>query len=187
MSPKINVVLFEPEIPQNVGNIARTCLAVGGRLILVGRLGFFLDDRHLRRAGVGYIDRLEIVCYRDFDHFRQVECSPANAGASLKDASRIIPVSKRGKYLAWDFPFGKNDFLLFGSEGKGLPSEILQCYYENSVRLPMGGVAQDDDGSMEEPVRCLNLATSVGVIVYEALRRNRGFCLHQETACRPLF
>jgi tRNA (cytidine/uridine-2'-O-)-methyltransferase len=148
----INIVLVEPEIPQNTGNIARTCAAVGASLHLVKPLGFEIDDRKLKRAGLDYWDKLDITYYDDLDDFLYKN----------KDEAMFFFTTK-GKQAYTDVTYPGRVFIVFGKETKGLPEELLYANPEKCVRIPM-----------RDTLRSLNLSNSVAVAVYEALRQ-RGF------------
>ena len=145
----INVVLVEPEIPQNTGNIARTCAATGASLHIVRPMGFEIDDRKLKRAGLDYWDKLDITYYDNLDDF--FEKNP--------DAEFFCFTTKaRHCYTDVDYP--KKTFLMFGKETKGLPEELLYQNPDRCVRIPM-----------RDTLRSLNLSNSVAIAVYEVLRR----------------
>ena len=146
----LHVALWEPEIPPNTGNIARLCAATRAALHLVGRLGFRLDDRHLLRAGLDYWPHVNVRRHNSFE-----ELESALPGA------RIIPVSSKVERMYTAEQFRDGDCLLFGSESKGLPATVLERYTANAVTIPMPG----------GKVRSLNLATAVGIVLYEALRQ----------------
>jgi tRNA (cytidine/uridine-2'-O-)-methyltransferase len=146
----IDVALFEPEIPPNTGNIARLCVATGVPLHLIGRLGFRLDDRSLRRAGLDYWQ--EVVLHR---HARLADFEAALRGR------RVIPFSARAEALYTSVRYQAGDCLLFGSETRGLPEEFLKRQPHAAVTIPMPA----------GKVRSLNLATTVGIALYEALRQ----------------
>lgn len=146
----MNVVLVNPEIPQNTGNIARTCAATGSRLHLIKPLGFSLEDKYLKRAGLDYWNMLEYRVYEDFDELRQ-----AYPGAAMHFLSTKAP----GSYT--EVAYHKDDFLVFGCETKGLPESLLRRVYARCVRIPMMPGA-----------RSLNLSNSVAIVLYEALRTN---------------
>lgn len=150
---KINVVLVEPEIPQNTGNIARTCAATGGKLHLVYPLGFSIDEKHLKRAGLDYWDKLEIEEHDSFKQF--LEKYPP-------EKNNMFFVTTKGKQVYSDDIFSNLDevFVLFGKETKGLPEDILQKYIDKTIRIPM-----------KEHLRSLNLSNSVAIVVYEILRQ----------------
>ncbi|MBR2281236.1 MAG: tRNA (cytidine(34)-2'-O)-methyltransferase [Spirochaetales bacterium] len=150
---KINIVLFQPEIPQNTGNISRTCSATGSALHLVHPLGFSLDEKHLRRAGLDYWEGLEIHEYADNDAF-----------FSQHGSEKIFYFSQKGHQNYWDIDIvdgtGKEVWLAFGCESKGLDEDLLLANAQTCVRIPML------DGK-----RSLNLSNAVAVAVYEVLRR----------------
>ena len=148
----INIVLLEPEIPQNTGNIARTCAATGAALHLIRPLGFTIDDRKLKRAGLDYWDKLDITYYDGLDDFYA-----KNPGAVVYYYSTKAPRA----YTEIEYP--KSVFLMFGKETKGLPEELLEANLDHVVRIPM-----------RDSLRSLNLSNSVCVGVYEVLRQ-RGF------------
>ena len=148
----INIVLLEPEIPQNTGNIARTCAATGAALHLIRPLGFAIDDRKLKRAGLDYWDKLDITYYDGLDDFYA-----KNQGATVYYYSTKAPRA----YTEIAYP--ENVFLMFGKETKGLPEELLEANLDRVVRIPM-----------RDSLRSLNLSNSVCVGVYEVLRQ-RGF------------
>lgn len=148
--PLLNVVLVEPEIPPNTGNIGRLCLAVGARLHLVGPLGFSLDAKQLRRAGLDYWPSVDLRRWSSFEEL----CSAGDPGAKFW----FFTTTAERSY--WDVRYREGDYLVFGRETKGLPRGLLDENSENCVRIPMG-----DRG------RSLNLATSAGIGVYEALRQ----------------
>ncbi|RMG35430.1 MAG: tRNA (cytidine(34)-2'-O)-methyltransferase [Planctomycetota bacterium] len=148
--PTFHVVLYQPDIPQNTGNIGRTCVAVGAKLWLIRPLGFRLDDRLLRRAGMDYWPHLDWEAVDSWE-----ECRERIGG------SRIWRFTKTASRLFWDADFRWGDVLLFGSETRGLPQRILAERPEMNVKLPM-----------RPAVRSLNLASTVNTAVYEALRQN---------------
>jgi len=145
----INIVLFEPEIPQNTGNIARTCAAVGARLHLVEPMGFKIDDAKLKRAGLDYWHLLDINYYADTDEF-----FAKNSGADM------ILFSSFAAKLYTEADYSGEPFLVFGKETAGVPEEILKARLDSCVRIPM-----------RDGLRCLNLSNAVAVAVYEALRQ----------------
>ncbi len=145
----LNVVLVEPEIPQNTGNIARTCACVGARLHLVEPMGFRLTQKNLARAGCDYWDEVEIVrwaCVQDFFE------------AHGKDELHLFTGHVTRSYT--EVTYGSDAFLVFGRESKGLPEEIIEAYQDACVRIPM-----------REGLRSLNLSNSVAIGVYEAMRQ----------------
>ena len=145
-----HVALWEPEIPPNTGNIARLCTATGSRLHLIGRLGFRLDDKQLKRAGLDYWPAVDVIRHPNFAEFETVV-----------NGMRVWCVENPAEtpYTRADFRDG--DVLLFGSESKGLPADILARYAGRLISIPMPGGT----------VRSLNLATAVGIVLYEALRQ----------------
>lgn len=148
----INIVLVEPEIPQNTGNIARTCAATGASLHLVKPLGFEIDDRKLKRAGLDYWDKLDITYYENLDDFF----------AKNPDADFYCFTTK-ARHVYSDISYPKRVFLMFGKETKGLPEELLFSNPDRCVRIPM-----------RDTLRSLNLSNSAAIAVYEVFRQ-RGF------------
>ena len=148
----LNVVLFEPEIPQNTGNIARTCAATRTGLILIEPLGFQLADKYMKRAGLDYFSMVDIQVMPSFEALMEKYPNAQYHFASTKAPRSYTEVR-----------YGAEDFLVFGCETKGLPESLLQRVYDRCVRIPM-----------RPDARSLNLAKSVAIIVYEALRQ-QGF------------
>jgi len=148
----LNIVLVEPEIPQNTGNIARTCAATGARLHLIRPLGFSLADKYLKRAGLDYWNLMRYTVYDSLDEF-----FGKNPGALCRYAS-----TKAARSYC-DVRYGPDDFLVFGRESRGLDEALLAREYERCVRVPMRAEA-----------RSLNLSNSVAIVLYEALRQ-QGF------------
>ncbi|HEY3674438.1 MAG TPA: tRNA (cytidine(34)-2'-O)-methyltransferase [Candidatus Tumulicola sp.] len=146
----LHVALVEPEIPPNTGNVARLCAATGCALHLVEPLGFKIDDRELKRAGLDYWQHLRLAVHPSLDAFLE-------ATASL---SRWF-VSTRGREHYGEAAFNRGDVLIFGKETRGLPLELLERYPERTLRIPM----------REDSVRSLNLSTSAGIVTYAALQR----------------
>jgi len=146
----MNIVLHEPEIPENTGNIGRTCVATGSVLHLIKPLGFVIDDKHLKRAGLDYWPKLEYHIYENYEDFLA-----KNPGANIYYAT-----TKAHKTYT-DVSFGADDYIMFGKETAGIPEEILVDNEENSIRIPMVG-----------DIRSLNLGNSVAIVLYEALRQN---------------
>ncbi len=144
------IVLVEPEIPQNAGNISRTCAVTGSKLIFVRPLGFEITDKHLKRAGLDYWDFLDISYYDSLEEVMQ----------KYYNGSNFWFFSTKGKYIHSNAPFKDGDFLVFGKETKGLPEELLDKHYNECVRIPMMG-----------SLRSLNLSNSVAIGVYEGLRQ----------------
>ena len=151
---KINIVMVEPEIPQNTGNIARTCAAIGAKLHLVKPLGFDISEKAVKRAGLDYWDKLEIEIHESFVEFLN-KYKPEDNNmffASTKAQSCYSDVDYRGL---------DEVFILFGKETKGLPEDVLKKYIDKTIRIPM-----------LPTLRSLNLSNSVAIIVYEVLRQN---------------
>ena len=146
----MNIVLHEPEIPSNTGNIGRTCVATGTVLHLIKPLGFSLSERALKRAGLDYWKDLDVRVYEDFEDFLQ-----KNPGA------HVYMATTKGHKTYAEVAYAPDDFIMFGKETAGIPEEILVEHEEDCVRIPMLG-----------DTRSLNLANSVAVILYEALRQN---------------
>lgn len=150
----INVALVEPEIPPNTGNIARLCAATRTPLHIVGVAGFRLDERAVRRAGLDYWPEVSLQRHRDL----------ASLGAALPDA-RFVYLSTKAEKSYTDWQFGTDDCLVFGRETRGLPEDLLRANWDRCVRIPMPN----------PNVRSLNLATSVAIVLYEALRQTGAF------------
>ncbi len=153
---KLNIVMVEPEIPQNTGNIARTCAATGSKLHLVHPLGFSISDKYLKRAGLDYWDKLEIEEHESLNAFLE-KYKP--------EEHNMYFASTKSKKCYSDVDFSKMEevFVLFGKETKGLPEDLLKKYIDRAIRIPMIG-----------NLRSLNLSNSVAIIAYEILRQ-RGF------------
>ncbi len=149
----MHLVLYEPEIPPNTGNIARLCAATQTRLHLVEPLGFSLDDRYLRRAGLDYWPHVSIAVWSDWEAF---------AASAKAIRGRLVLTSSKTSMPYHEFAFEPGDFIVLGPETRGLPSEILSLS-PHCVRIPIWG-----------QVRSLNLATSAGILLYEALRQTGG-------------
>lgn len=148
----MHIVLLEPEIPQNAGNIARTCAVTDVVLHLIKPLGFSVEDKYLKRAGLDYWNLLDIRYYENFADFLE-----KNPNANLWMATT------KAKHVYTDVVYGENDYIMFGKESAGIPEEILLQYPEHSIRIPMS-----------EAARSLNLSNAVAIVVYEALRQ-QGF------------
>lgn len=151
---KLNIVLVEPEIPQNTGNIARTCAAIGAKLHLVYPLGFSISEKAVKRAGLDYWDKLEIEEHVSLDAFLN-KYSPDN--------SNMFFATTKGKHVYSEPDYSSMDevFILFGKETKGLPEDLLLKYLDYTIRIPM-----------RESLRSLNLSNSVCVVAYDILRQN---------------
>lgn len=151
---KLNVVMCEPEIPQNTGNIARTCAATGGKLHLIKPLGFNISDKYLKRAGLDYWDKLEIEEHENLEAFLK-KYPPKE--------KNMFFITTKGKKCYTDINYSGMEeiFVMFGKETKGLPENLLRKYIDKAIRIPM-----------KEQLRSLNLSNSVAIIVYEILRQN---------------
>ena len=148
---KLNIVLFEPEIPANTGNIGRTCVATGTRLHLIEPLGFRLNEKSVKRAGMDYWEHLDVTRYINYEDFLA-----KNPGAKIYMASTKAP------RCYTEVQYEPDCFIMFGKESAGIPEEILLENQETAVRIPM----------MSE-IRSLNLGNSVAIVLYEALRQNQ--------------
>lgn len=149
----INIVMFEPEIPQNTGNVARLCACIGAKLYLVGRLGFSMSDKYMKRSGLDYWDKVEIEHIIDFEEFENM----FNEGEFEK---RVHLFTTKCTKLYTDIKYSKGDFLVYGPETRGLPEQILNKYQKNCVTIPM-----------RPETRSLNLSNSVAIGAYEAIRQ----------------
>ncbi len=148
----INVVLVEPEIPQNTGNVARSCACTGARLHLVEPLGFEIDDKKMKRAGLDYWDKLGVTVYPSLEDFLK----------KTEGAPRYF-LSTKGKKVYSDAAFGDGCYIIFGKETAGLPEPLLKEHPDETLRIPM-----------RPTLRSLNLSNSVAIVLYEALRQ-QGF------------
>ena len=151
---KINIVLHEPEIPQNTGNIARTCAATGASLHIIRPMGFEIDDRKLKRAGLDYWDKLDITYYDDYEDF--LAKNPV-----AQQNTYYFTTTAPSSYTEIEYP--DDVFIMFGKETKGLPEDILYANKDFCVRIPM-----------RDTIRSLNLSNSVAIAVYEIIRQ-KGF------------
>ena len=147
---ELNIVLFEPEIPANTGNIGRTCVATGTRLHLIEPLGFRLDEKSLKRAGMDYWKDLDVTTYINYEDFLE-----RNPGA------RVYMATTKAKQVYTEVHYEPDCYIMFGKESAGIPEEILVENQETAVRIPMIG-----------DIRSLNLGNSVAIVLYEALRQN---------------
>lgn len=147
----MHIVLHQPEIPANTGNIGRTCVATGTTLHLIEPLGFRLDEKSIKRAGMDYWDKLDVTRYINFEEFQ----------AKHPDA-KIWYATTKAKRLYTEASFGNNDYIMFGKESAGIPEELLVQHEETCIRIPM----------LTE-IRSLNLSNAVAVVLYEALRQNQ--------------
>lgn len=146
----MNIILLEPEIPHNTGNIGRTCVATGTSLHLIEPLGFAVDDKSVKRAGLDYWDELDVHVYKNFEDFLQ------------KNPDAIIYMATtKSKKTYVDVDYEPNSFIMFGKESAGIPEDILVNYPETSIRIPM-----------KSNIRSLNLSNAVAIVLYEALRQN---------------
>lgn len=148
----LNLVLLEPEIPQNTGNIARTCAATGASLHLIKPLGFAVTDKYLKRAGMDYWNAVTVNYYENFEHFL----------AKNQNGQKIFITTKAPKTYS-DFPYSEHVYLIFGKESKGIPEPLLKENKEFCVRIPMVAAA-----------RSLNLSNAAAILAYEVLRQ-QGF------------
>ena len=147
----INIVLFEPEIPGNTGNIMRTCVATNSKLHLIKPLGFSLDEKYIRRSGVNYIDKCDYTMYENIDEFFD------------KNKGEYYFLTRYGHKTGDSFDYSdssKNIYFIFGKESTGIPKEILKPYIDRCIRIPM-----------TDNVRALNLSNTVAIMTYEALRQ----------------
>lgn len=151
---KLNVVLVEPEIPQNTGNIARTCAAIGAKLHLVYPLGFNISEKQVKRAGLDYWDKLDIEEHTSFKDFLE-KYKP--------EENNMYFVTTKGQHVYSEIQYSKlaEVFVLFGKETKGLPEDTLKKYLEKTIRIPM-----------RETIRSLNLSNSVAIVTYEIFKQN---------------
>ena len=146
----MNIILHEPEIPVNTGNIGRTCVATGTKLHLIRPLGFFIDDKSLKRAGMDYWNSLDVTVYDDFDDFVTRNSNP-----------KIFMVETHAKKLYTEVAYSFDDFIMFGKETTGIPAELLETYKDTAIRIPM----------LPE-TRSLNLSNAAAIVLFEALRQN---------------
>ena len=150
MNPPLRIVLVEPEIPPNTGNIARLCASTGAELHLIEPFGFRMDDKTLKRAGMDYFENCQLKAWPDFGSFK-----------TAHPQGRFIYFTTKTKRSVWDMIFHPGDFLVFGRETKGLPESLLKENEAQCVTIPMPG----------QGARSLNLAVSAGIGLYEALRQ----------------
>ncbi|MGN0297922.1 MAG: tRNA (uridine(34)/cytosine(34)/5-carboxymethylaminomethyluridine(34)-2'-O)-methyltransferase TrmL [Lachnospiraceae bacterium] len=148
----MNIVLHEPEIPANTGNIGRTCTATGTVLHLIKPLGFSLDEKALKRAGLDYWEHLDVRVYENFQDF--LEKNPDAKG-------KLYMATTKAHHTYTEVKFEPDAYIMFGKESAGIPEEILIDYEDSSIRIPMN-----------ESIRSLNLSNSVAIVLYEALRQN---------------
>lgn len=158
----LNIVLHQPEIPQNTGNIGRSCVATGAVLHLIEPLGFSLSEKQLKRAGMDYWEHLDVRRYINFGDF--LEKNPA-----LQNGAKLWMATTKAHHVYSDVQIGPDDYIMFGKESAGIPEEILVDYEDTCIRIPM-----------LDKIRSLNLSNSVAIVLYEALRQN-GFAGLQES------
>ena len=154
----LNIVLLEPEIPANTGNIGRTCVAAGARLHLIEPMGFRISQKEVKRAGLDYWDKLDVTVYDSYPDF--LEKSP-NA--------KIYMATTKAKHTYADVKFEEDAYIMFGKESAGIPEEILIEHPDECIRIPMFG-----------EIRSLNLSNSVAIVLYEALRQNNFMNLNSQ-------
>ena len=154
----LNIVLHEPEMPANTGNIGRTCVAAGARLHLIEPLGFSINDKMVKRAGLDYWDKLDVTVYDDFNDFCE-----RNPGA------KIYMATTKAHKTYTEVSYEPDCYIRFGKESAGIPEEILVDHEDTCVRIPMIG-----------DIRSLNLSNSVAIVLYEALRQNNFDHMNQE-------
>ncbi len=158
---KLNIVLVEPEIPQNTGNIARTCAAIGAKLHLVYPLGFSVSAKEVKRAGLDYWDKLEIEEHTNFEEFLE-KYKP--------EQNNMFFVTTKGKQVYSDVDYSRFEeiFILFGKETKGLPEDTLKKYLDKTIRIPM-----------RKTLRSLNLSNAVAIVAYDIFRQCDFFNLEE--------
>jgi tRNA (cytidine/uridine-2'-O-)-methyltransferase len=154
----LNIVLLEPEIPANTGNIGRTCVAAGARLHLIEPMGFRINEKEVKRAGLDYWDKLDVTVYDSYSDF--LEKNP-NA--------KIYMATTKATHTYADVNFEEDAYIMFGKESAGIPEEILVEHPDECIRIPMFG-----------EIRSLNLANSVAIVLYEALRQNNFMYLNEQ-------
>ena len=154
----LNIALHEPEMPANTGNIGRTCVAAGARLHLIEPLGFSINDKMVKRAGLDYWDKLDVTVYDDFNDFCE-----RNPGA------KIYMATTKAHKTYTEVSYEPDCYIMFGKESAGIPEEILVDHEDTCVRIPMIG-----------DIRSLNLSNSVAIVLYEALRQNNFDHMNQE-------
>lgn len=146
----MHIVLYQPEIPQNTGNIGRTCVATGTSLHLIEPLGFRINEKELRRAGMDYWEHLDVTRYMNYAEFQEKHPN-----------AKIWMATTKAKHTYTEVEYGPDDFIMFGKESAGIPEEILVDNEENCIRIPM-----------LPAIRSLNLSNSAAIVLYEALRQN---------------
>lgn len=156
----LNIVLLEPEMPANTGNIGRTCCATGTRLHLIEPMGFRINDKMLKRAGLDYWDKLDVTVYDCYEDFLK---------KNPKAAEKMYMATTKSRKNYTDVHYESDAYIMFGKESAGIPEEILIKSPETAVRIPMN-----------QEIRSLNLSNSVAVVLYEALRQNQFFDMQLE-------
>ena len=149
---KFNIVLIHPQIPQNTGNIARLCAATNSVLHLIEPIGFSITDKHLKRAGLDYWEFLEVHRHKNLQTF-----------LDNYDNTKFSFLSSKVEKIYWEHSFQDESFLIFGSETSGIPVDVMEKYHQQFMTIPQ----------YNENVRCLNLANSVSIVLYEAIRQNK--------------
>lgn len=147
----IRIALIHPDIPQNTGNVGRLCVGLGAELHLVKPMGFVIDDRKLKRAGLDYWKDVNLKLHDNLEAFME-----------FTGTARKFFLTTKAKQAYTDAAYQKGDFLIFGCETKGLPEDLLKAHWNEAITIPMFG-----------PIRSLNLSTSVGIVAYEAVRQIR--------------
>lgn len=163
----LNIVLHQPEIPQNTGNIGRTCVATGAVLHLIEPLGFSINEKQLKRAGMDYWEKLDVRRYINFKDFLEknpvlLQGTGKVKGAEGRGGVKLWMATTKAKQVYSDVQIGPDDYIMFGRESAGIPEEILVEHEETCIRIPM-----------LDQIRSLNLSNSVAVVLYEALRQNQ--------------
>ena len=153
----MHIVLHQPEIPGNTGNIGRTCVAAGIPLHLIEPLGFKLNDKAIRRAGLDYWDKLDVIIYDCLEDFLE---------KNKEAVGKMFMATTKAKKVYSEVSYPENAYIMFGKESAGIPEEILVDYQETAIRIPMN-----------EEIRSLNLSNSVAIVLYEALRQNGFFSM----------
>lgn len=151
---QFNIVLVNPQIPPNTGNVARLCAATKSKLHLIKPMGFEIDDKKMKRAGLDYWGFLDVEIHEDIQDF-----------IKKYDNTKFVFLSSKVEKKYWDYNFKDGDFIIFGSETKGLPKEVMDKFKNQMLNIPQ----------YEEHVRCLNLSNSVSIVLYEAIRQIKLF------------
>lgn len=154
----MHIILHQPEIPANTGNIGRSCVAAGARLHLIEPLGFQVTEKEVKRAGLDYWDKLDLTCYKSYEDFME-----KNPGA------KVYMATTKAKHVYSDVHYEPDCFIMFGKESAGIPEEILVKHPDTCVRIPMVG-----------DIRSLNLSNAAAIVLYEALRQNNFSCMNLE-------